>query len=412
MTRLILPFLLLWLAGCANFPAAPATAQKSHPLILVSIDGFRWDYLQKFDAPHLRALAAAGVHATRMTPCFPSKTFPNHYSLVTGLRPEHHGIVSNTFHDPALAATFVYSRSECATDPRWWQAGEPVWITAVKQDVRSACFFWPGSEAEIHGARPHYYRPFDMKLTSAQRVDGLLAWFDLPPAERPRFCTLYFDIVDTAGHRFGPDAPETAAAVKTADDAIGRLLDGLAQRGLRDTAGIVVVSDHGMTPCGPDRVIFVDDLVPASTVQVDALGSNGGFTPKTGTAAELAAQIRAKHTPHLQVYLRDEVPARLHYRDNPRISPMVLMADEGWNIENKTGWPNRQLTYNRGTHGYDPATSNMGALFLASGPAFKRGVAIGDFENIHLYNLLCAALGVAPAANDGDQRLVRQVLAR
>ena len=399
----------LLLCSCSTPPPSPGA--NPGPLILISIDGFRWDYLQKYDAPTLRQLAAAGVHAKRLTPSFPSKTFPNHYTLVTGLRPESHGIVSNNFYDPTLKRSFAMSSPVNNTEGVWW-GGEPIWITAEKQGVRSACFFWPGSEAENHGRHPAFYRPFEKQLDSAARVDGLLQWFALPEAQRPRLATLYFDLVDTAGHRFGPDAPETATAVREADQAIARLLAGLTKLGLRKSASLVIVSDHGMTPIDAEKIIFLEDLMPVSTVQVESLGPNGGVRPKTGTAAELVAQIRAKHAPHLQVFLREEVPERLHYRNNPRIPPVVLMADEGWNIESKLGWPNRKARYDRGTHGYDPATSNMGALFIASGPVFKRGVKIDDVVNIQIYNLLCAALGVQPAPNEGDQSLVQAALAK
>ncbi len=395
------------LSSCHSTRSAPAG-----PLILISIDGFRWDYLQKYDAPTLRRLAAGGVHAQRMTPSFPTKTFPNHYTLVTGLRPEHHGIVSNWFYDPAFGETFGMSKPASNQEARWWAAGEPIWITAEKQGLRSACFFWPGSEADNHGLRPSHYRPFDMKLTCAERVDGLLAWLDLPGAERPRLLTLYFDIVDSAGHTYGPDAPETRAAIKQADDAIGRLLNGLAQRGLRDTANLVIVSDHGMSPCGPDRIIFLEDILDSSQVQVESTGPNGGVRPKDGDATGLVASIRARHAPHVQVYLREETPERLHYRHNDRIPPVVLMADDHWNIESKVGWPKRAPTYNIGSHGWDPATPNMGALFVAHGPAFRHGVEFADVENIHLYNLLCSVLGIRPAPNDGDDTLVRLALRR
>ena len=405
---LLLCAVLVGLTSCAH-PAGQAPSRDL--LILVSIDGFRWDYLEKYDAPVLRQLAAGGVRARRMTPSFPSKTFPNHYTLVTGLRPEHHGIVSNWFFDPASGETFGMNKQESNLDGRWW-GGEPIWITAERQGVRSACYFWPGSEMENHGKRPSLYRPFDKKVTSSARVDGLLAWLDLPPAERPRICTLYFDLVDHAGHTFGPDAPETAQAVKEADEAIGRLLDGLAARGLREKTNLVVVSDHGMSPCGPDKVIFFEDLMDVSTVQVESAGPNGGVRPKTGTAADLVAAIRAKAPAHLQVCRREEVPERLHYRDNPRIPPVVLMADDHWNIESKAGWPMRAPTYNRGSHGWDPETPNMGALFVAHGPAFRHGLVVGPFDNIHVYNLLCHLLGVQPAPNDGDDRLARLVLAK
>jgi predicted AlkP superfamily pyrophosphatase or phosphodiesterase len=390
-------------------PAAPAG-----PLILVSLDGFRWDYLQKYDAPTLKALAAAGVHARRMTPAFPSKTFPNHYTLVTGLRPEHHGIVSNYFYDPELQATFNKNLPGDNTDARWWQEGEPVWITAEKQGVRSAAYFWPGCEAEVHGTRPSLHRAFDGRVRAARRVDNLLAWLDLPAGQRPRFAALYIDVVDTVGHKAGPDAPETAAAVKEADDAMARLLAGLTARGLREQTNLVVVSDHGMSEQSLDRVVFLEDLLDLSQVQVESTGPNGGVRPKPGTvtAAALAASMRLKVPPQVQVYLREEVPARYHYRANPRIPPVVFIADDHWVVESKAMVRKFADSFDRGNHGWDPATPNMGALFIAQGPAFKREHEFADVENIHLYNLLCATLGIKPAPNDGDDRLAREALAR
>ena len=400
-----------FLASSCSHPPAPA---PTGPLIVISIDGFRWDYLQKFNPPTLRQLAGDGVHATRMTPSFPSKTFPNHYTLVTGLRPAHHGIVGNWFYDPTVDQTFGMSKAESNHDEHWWDEGEPVWITAEKQGVRSFCYFWPGSESENHGIRPSRFKPFDQKLSTQDRVDELLGWLDVPETGRPGLCTLYFDIVDTKGHKFGPDAPETAAAVAEVDAAVRRLLDGLARLGLGDRANLVFVSDHGMSPCGPDQVIFLEDLADMSQVQVDATGPAGGVRPKPGTitAAELAARLRAKAPPQLHVYLRDETPKHLHYRGNPRIPDVVLVCDDHWNFESKVGWPKRAPTYNRASHGWDPATPNMGALFIASGPAFRRHVELPNVDNVDVYNLLCAALAIKPAPNDGGVALVRQALRR
>jgi predicted AlkP superfamily pyrophosphatase or phosphodiesterase len=401
---------LFALLSCST-PATPPPAQL---LILVSVDGFRWDYLQKYEAPVLARLAATGVHATRLTPSFPTKTFPNHYTLVTGLYPAHHGIVGNWFFDPASGETFGMSKPASNSEERWWAGGEPVWITAEKQGVRSACFFWPGSETTHDGVRPALFKPFDKKLRAAERVDGLLGWLALPPAERPRLATLYFDVVDDMGHRHGPVAPETGAAIKEVDEALARLLAGLDRLGLRDRTDLVIVSDHGMSEQSTAQVIFLEDLMAVSQVRVDSTGPVGGVRPKPGTvtAAELAASIRAKAPPQLQVWLRDETPARFHFRGNPRIPDVVLLADDHWNFESRVGWPKRVLTYNKGNHGWDPATPNMGALFIAHGPSFRRGVEIPDVENIHLYNLLCAALAIAPAPNDGDQRLVQAALAK
>jgi predicted AlkP superfamily pyrophosphatase or phosphodiesterase len=400
---------VLFLPACAAVTEPKPVAPR--PLILISIDGFRWDYLQKFNPPVLRQLAAEGVRAKRLTPSFPSLTFPNHYTLVTGLHPEHHGIVANTFYDPVLREKFNFKTHETSVDPRWWTGGEPVWITAEKQGVRSACFFWPGSETENHGTHPSFFKPFDKSLTCAERVDGVLAWLDLPPEARPRFCTLYFDLVDTEGHRFGPDSPETAAAVQQVDDAIGLLLASLTQRGLRESTNLVIVSDHGMEPVSPDRVIVLDDYVDLNTVDIDFTGANAGLRPKTGTAKELVAKFQGKH-PQLKAWLRNKVPRSLHYRASDRIAPVVLSAEPGWTILSRDFLRMKRLTFDHGAHGYDPASPNMSALFIANGPSFQHRRVIDPVENIHVYNLLCAVLGLKPAPNDGDGRLVRAVLKR
>ncbi len=390
----------------ANVFAAPA----ADPLILISIDGFRWDYLSHHSAPTLESLVAAGTRARRMTPSFPSKTFPNHYTLVTGLRPESHGIVANWFFEPTTGDKFTMARLET----HWWNQGEPVWITAEKQGVRSACFFWPGSETEIRDHRPSHFKPFNKKLTCAERVDGLLAWLDLPPEQRPQFFTLYFEVVDDMGHAHGPLAAKTSAAVREVDAALAQLLDGLAQRGLRERTNLVIVSDHGMSETPLKQVVFLEDLMDVSQVRVESTGPNGGVRPLPGTVtpAELVASIRAKAPPQIHVYLREEVPEHLHYRNNERIPPVVLICDDHWNIESNLGWARRRLTYPAASHGWDPANENMGALFVANGPAFKRGHVFDDVSNIHVYNLLCAVLGITPAPNEGDDRLAAEVLRR
>ncbi|MFZ5496229.1 MAG: ectonucleotide pyrophosphatase/phosphodiesterase [Verrucomicrobiota bacterium] len=404
-----LPFLLLpVLLGLVSCAHAPRVADGG-PLILLSIDGFRWDYLDRYEAPTLRRLAAEGVHARRLNPCFPSKTFPNHYTLVTGLRPGRHGIVANWFHDPDSGDDFSMAR----TETRWWAGGEPVWITAEKQGVRAACYFWPGSETELQGHRPSLFRPFDKRKSASERVDGLLEWLARPPAERPRLCVLYFDHVDTAGHDHGPEAAETGAAVRSADEAVARLLAGLARRGLRDSTNLVIVSDHGMAATSPERVVFLDDLMDLSLVSVEASGPYGGVRPKPGVdAAALLAGIRAKAPPQVRVYRREEMPERLHYDTGDRIPPILLLTDPGWCLEQKTGWPAKRARYSKGNHGWDPATADMGALFIAHGPAFRRRVTLPTAENVDVYNLLCATLGLRPAPNDGGDALARAALRR
>jgi predicted AlkP superfamily pyrophosphatase or phosphodiesterase len=277
--------------------------------------------------------------------------------------------------------------------------------------VRSACFFWPGSETPQHGLRPSQSMPFNKKLKAAERVDGLLAWLSVPAAERPKLATLYFDIVDDMGHKHGPQAPETAAAVKEADDAVARLLAGLERLGLRASANLVIVSDHGMSETDPERTLFLEDLMDVSQVRVEATGPYGGVRPKPGVDVDaLVAGIRAKAPPQVKVYRREEMPAQLHYSTGDLIPPVLLLLDDHWLIEERARWSATWARTNKGSHGWDPATANMGALFIASGPAFRSGVEFPDVANIHVYNLLCAVLGIKPTANDGDQRLVHAAM--
>lgn len=402
--------LLLVSCGTVNLPRP---ADPGSLTILISLDGFRWDYLDRYEAPTLRALAVDGVRMRSLTPSFPTKTFPNHYTLVTGLRPAHHGIVGNWFYDPESGETFGMSKAASNTEQRWW-GGEPLWITAERQGVRSACYFWPGSEAAHDGLRPSRWLPFNDSIPSPERVDGLLRWLEVPAADRPKFATLYFSAVDHAGHRHGPDAPELQAAITEVDGALARLLAGLARLGLRERTNLIIVSDHGMSPQSPDRVVFLEDLVDVRTVEIETTGTYAGLRPRPGTRTpdELAAAIRARAPRQVQVYTRDTVPARYEFSGNARIPAVVLLADDQWNIEEKRGWGAKRATYNKGGHGWDHRSANMGGLFVAAGPAFPRGKLIGPFDNIHVYNLVCAILGLKPAPNDGDDRLARAALRR
>ena len=386
-------------------------------LLLVSLDGFRWDYLQRGQTPNLTRLAERGVRSERLIPVFPSKTFPNHYSIVTGLYPEHHGIVANTMYDPVLNARFRMSDRQAVGDERWW-GGEPIWVTAEKQGLLTAPFFWVGSEAPIQGFRPTYWQRFDDDFPNSERVDQVLAWLDLPSDERPSFLTLYFSDVDTAAHDHDPDsAPEVAAAVREVDNALGRLLSGLDDRGLSDRVNIIVVSDHGMTALSPERVILIDEYLDLEVANVVDWNPVLALWPAEDRIEEVYRDLVGAH-PHLQVFRRQETPERLRYLQHRRIAPIVALADEGWWLGTKRGlesvWTPEDHDADRfpgGTHGYDPALESMGALFIGAGPAFRKGLVVPPFENIHLYNLMCEILGLEAAPNDGDPAAILPLLA-
>lgn len=395
-------------AACPSPAPPPGPRAPSQTVVLVSLDGFRYDYLDRPAAANLHALAARGVRARWMVPIFPSKTFPNHYSQVTGLYAEHHGVISNTMWDPALGWFSLADTSAASrANPRWW-GGEPLWVTAVRQGQRSATFFWPGSDVEIAGTWPTYWLPYDGRMPNARRVAQVLEWLALPGDRAPAFVTLYFSDVDGAGHDFGPDAPQTDSAIARVDSAVGALVSGIEARGLGNRVNVIIVADHGMAATSPERYIYLDDYVDVSTITVIDWSPVALLAPKTGSAEDLYRALADKH-PHLTVYRKAEIPERLHYRAHLRIPPIVAVADEGWEISTRQRVAERPPRPG-GTHGYDPAVRSMGALFVAAGPAFPRGRVVEPFTNVHLYELMAHVLGLRPAPNDGSLDSVRAVL--
>lgn len=399
---------LALVAACTSPAPPPAPRAPSQTVVLISLDGFRYDYLDRPAAANLRALAARGVRARWMVPVFPSKTFPNHYSQVTGLYAEHHGVISNTMWDSTLGwFSLADSSAPSRANPRWW-GGEPLWVAAVRQGRKSATFFWPGSDVEIAGTWPTYWRRYDGRVPRADRVTQVLDWLALPADSAPVFVTLYFSDVDGAGHDFGPDADRTDSAIARVDSAVGALVSGIAARGLGSRVNVIVVADHGMAATSPERYIYLDDYVDVARVTVIDWSPVALLAPKAGTAEDLYRALAGKH-PHLTVYRKADVPARLHYRVHPRIPPIVAVADEGWEISTRRRIAERPPQPG-GTHGYDPAVRSMGALFVAAGPAFAQGKVVEPFTNVHLYPLMAHVLGLKPAPNDGSLDSVRAVL--
>ena len=376
-------------------------------VILISLDGFRPDYLDRVEAPTLRRLADEGVRAEAMVPSFPSKTFPNHYTIVTGLYPEHHGIVANTMYDPEFDASFSMGNRAAVRDGRWW-GGEPIWVTLEQQGQKSAPFFWPGSEAEIKGTRPSYWLPFDNSMPARARIDSVLAWLELPAKERPTFITLYYSNVDSQGHRHGPDSDEAAQAVRDVDTYIGWLVEGLEARGFYDQVNLIVVADHGMAPTSSERVVFLDDYIALDDVRVVDYDPVAMIRPNEGTLETVYEAL--KQAPHVSFYKKEEIPEELHFQAHRRIPPIIGVADEGWRITTHDYFNRNPGRFDGGAHGYDHRLASMRALFIGRGPAFVEGLTVGPFANIHVYNLMAAILRVEPAPNDGDLDAVEHLL--
>jgi predicted AlkP superfamily pyrophosphatase or phosphodiesterase len=392
---------------------ALATAQRvaSPILVVISFDGFRWDYIDRGRSPNLKALAARGVRAQGLIPSFPSVTFPNHYTIVTGLYPEHHGIIANNMEDPSWPERFTMS-SQTALDQRWW-GGEPLWVTARRQNLRSASVFWPGSEVPIGGIWPNHWTKFDDSMPNVDRVNHALDLLALPEGDRPSVLTLYFSEADHAGHDDGPDSAEMSEAIRHLDASLGLLDAGLKQLHLIDRTTLVVVSDHGMASLSDDRVVFLDDYIDLARVDVIDWGQAVQLRPRSGLAGELHQALKNKH-PAMSVYRREEMPVRLHYRDNSRIQPVIALADEGWEITSHQRWASDLDRHRKrgGAHGYDPRYASMHGLFVAAGPRVRRGLVAPEFQNIHVYDFLCAVLGLKPAPNDGDPAVTRPFLTR
>ena len=401
-----LAFSPLFVLGCAAGPgsttsqAVDSSGTSEPTVILISLDGFRWDYLEWEEASNLRRLAASGVRAEGLIPVFPSKTFPCHYSIATGLYPGKHGIVSNNMYDAGIGGEFHLGDRDAVEDTRWW-GGEPIWVTAEKQGVKAAAMFWPGTESEIAGYRPSFWHRYDKGFAFEDRVAQVLAWLDLPASERPRMITLYFEHPNDVSHRYGPEAPETRAAVREVDGHVADLVAGLAARGLEAAVDLIVTADHGMAEVGIERVVVIDDYVEFQDGELFEQGAYVQIFPNPGRLETIYEALAGAH-PDLAIYRRDETPEHLHLRGSPRVAPLIGIPSNGWEVATRARFERFQRRMLKGDHGQDPRHPDMHALFFATGPSFKSGVRIGRFESVEIYNLMTELLGLEPAPNDGD----------
>lgn len=384
ISRRLLPFLLA--AACLG-------ADKPY-VLLVSLDGFRYDYAEKFGAKNLLALRDAGASVDGLIPVFPSTTFPNHYTIVTGLYPARHGIVDNSFWDPARGEKYFFKDSKFSTDGSWY-GGVPLWVVAEKGGIRSAAMFWPGSDAAIAGVRPTFYSPYDGNVTNDDRVSRVLGWLALPEEKRPHLMTLYFDDVDKAGHKYGPDAPETRAAVARIDAAIGRLAAGLRATGL--PVNLLVVSDHGMLKLNP-QPLYLGEMVDLTGFGVATNGPNAMLYSQNKAKVTEAYEALKRRSTEVEVFRGSEVPERFRYAGSDRIGdllviakgPVVLLAGK------PTGKP---IQLAAATHGFDPDRyPEMRGIFYAAGPDIQSGVRLAPLQNVHVYPFVLKLLGLTPPA--------------
>ena len=370
-------------------------------VILISLDGFRWDYLSKTDTPNLDILVENGVISESLIPVFPSKTFPNHLSIVTGCYPENHGILSNNMYDQEWDAEYyIGENSDPVKDGRWYDA-EPIWVTAEKQGKLTGTYFWPGSEAEINGTRPSYYGVYDGNISREDRVQKILEWIDLPKQSRPVFMTLYFSDVDSWGHNIGPDAIGMNSIIEEIDESIGLLVSGLNKREILDNINIIITSDHGMSGLSRDRVIFLDDYININDVRMVDWSPVAMILPEDDSIVSTYSALYDAH-PQMSVFKKEDVPARLHFNNHRRIPPIICIAADGWSISDRDYFDENPYSFTGGTHGYDPINKSMHGIFIASGPGLKEGLTIDSFSSIHIYEVIAHILDIDTPENDAS----------
>ena len=387
-----------------------AAAQKAHYVVLVSLDGFRWDYAKRDNAVNLLALGKKGVWAPEgMMPSFPSLTFPNHFTIVTGLYPEHHGLVANSFYDEAKHARYAMADPNVVRDGSWY-SGTPLWSLAESQGMHAACLFWPGSEAEIAGHRPSWYAQFDNKTQGTDeaeqaRIDDAVALLKMGEDERPHLITIYFSEPDHEGHEFGPNAPQTKAAVLKMDKLIGKLERALKATGM--PIDLVVVSDHGMAK------------VEGGWVTLDEYADLSGFESAGpllyGKTEEDRARVYSKlkqASSQFMAYRRKDVPAGLKYSENPRAGDPVVIATGPYAIRaHKPAEGKPDKGPETGMHGFDPnRIPEMKAIFFAAGPDIVAGKTVAPFQNTNLYPWIAHMLGLRVPKNDGSLNVLAGTL--
>ena len=369
--------------------------------VLVSCDGFRWDMPILYDAPTMDQLAKEGIQSD-MQPSYPASTFPNHYAIATGLYPDHNGIVNNSFWDPDLQLTFATGDPITGKDSRFF-LGEPIWLTAERQGVKSATIYWVGSDLKDDSRHASYWYDYSKRplISYEERVQKALEYLQLPEPERPHFIMVYFDEPDHTEHTYGPYSEETRKAVKMADDAVGKLWAGLKKLPIADKINLIVVADHGMALEDPSRVINPHDYLQSEWYERMLIGIPTSIFTKPEYRETVYNAL--KNLPHLSVWKKEEIPVHLHYGTSKRLGDIIVAPDLGWEFRDTDRG-------GLGAHGYDPTDVDMHAIFRAVGPAFKQGYIARQFENVDIYNLLCHLMGIEPAPNDGKFERIKIIL--
>jgi len=398
MRRIILLVLLM-----AVLPWQAWAAGRDNYTVIISLDGLRWDYLDAYDVPFLNQLAREGVKAV-MQPSFPSKTFPNHYTLATGLTPDHHGVIANIFWDRERGVEFSLSNKVTRADGKYY-GGDPVWLTAKHQGVKTATVYWVGSDVAIGGEHPTYWRDYQTdQLDYPGRVSEIVRLLSLPEKDRPHLVMAYFEEPDRSGHSYGPMNRMTRRAMESMDLLLSNLWARIQQLPIAGQVNLIVTGDHGMTSVDPKRFVDIDDVLPRHWYERFC---NDYPTLIYASAPQYIDSIcdALQGVDHIRAWKRADIPAYLGYGTNKNMGDVVVLPDVGWLFADKPS------TKQRGSHGFDHTAADMQVGFRAIGPDFKVGYEKPErFSNVCVYPLLCYLLGVTPSPNDGSLDAVRDML--
>lgn len=376
-------------------------------VLLISFDGFRWDYPNRGITPNIEKMRESGVAALSFRPTFPSKTFPNHYAIISGMYNDHHGIIANHFENPFTGEIYKLGDSVAVTNSKWY-LGEPFWTTAERQGVISASYFWPGSEQKLSYRHPTYYETYDHFRPHKTSVDGVIEWLQLPYEKRPHFITLYFHDTDDAGHDFGPNSENVNKAIVSLDSVIGYLYERLEKINMKDSINVILLSDHGMTEIDTSRVIRVDKILEGFNYKIGGTKPVMTIQPEKENFEEIFDLLKRNEF-HYKVYKKENLPDFYHYNENPFIYSIILVADLGWSLTDEQMF--EEMITSKGNHGYDNNHTDMHGIFIAAGPAFKNHYKTGTIWNIDVYPLLCRLFGIYPQSNiDGNLERIEFIL--
>lgn len=397
MHKLIMTAFSLWLF----LMPLNALNPEQHYTVIVSLDGFRWDYPAMYKTPNLDRMGQEGVKAV-MLPSYPASTFPNHYTIATGLVPAHNGIVNNSFWDAKNKRRYSMGDSVTRYNPDYY-LGEPIWITAQKQGLKTANMYWVGSDIAIKGAHPTYYRMWaaNPHLSFEQRIDTVLTWLQKPEEDRPRLTMLYFEEPDGSGHHNGPRSKETGAVVQHVDSLIGVLWNRIASLPFADNVNLIVTSDHGMAEISQERVVDMNQYLKPEWCEVIDGRTPTSIFSKAGYRDSIYNAL--KGVAHIHVWKKEEIPAELQYNDSDRIGDIVVAPELGWQFTDVA-------RNNKGAHGYFPQSPEMQVIFRAIGPDFKKGYTSTGFVNVDIYPLLSYLLQIVPEKTDGQFERIKGIL--